>query len=111
VLGSGQPVDEDDCLVGQVDRRAGAVEDLDELAVVGSDIVVVDFVEDEVRYRRSARAAARLLCSEAGPENDHEDGHADENVPGEVVHAANLDASRPRPRWLSRNCSACVTKL
>ena len=82
VLGPGQSVDEHDGLVGQVDRRTGAVEDLDELAVIGSDVVVVDFVEDEVRYRRSTGAAARLLCREAGPEHDDEEGHADENVPG-----------------------------
>ena len=93
VLGAGQAVDQDDSLVAEVDRRAGSVEDLDELAVVGSDVVVVDLVEDEVGYCRSVSGTARRLRRETGPENQSEQGRDDENVPGEVVHAANLDTA------------------
>ena len=63
------------------------------LAVVGSDVVVVDLVEDEVGYCRSVSGTARRFRRETGPENQSEQGRDDENVPGEVVHAANLDTA------------------
>ena len=46
---------------------------------------------------RSACGAARRLRRKAGPEHQGEDGRDDENVPGEVVHAANLVRAHPTP--------------
>ena len=62
-------------------------------------------------YCRSVSGTARRLRRETGPENQSEQGRDDENVPGEVVHAANLDTVQPHSPQLFHNCSTPITKL
>ena len=75
-------VDENDGVVRERDPRTGAVEDLDELLRVGTDVVVIDLVDDEVRDGCVDDGSAGAHPSRKPADHEHADGgHSHETSP------------------------------